>query len=116
MFVPIDLLKPSGRDGQTAHRDARTPGGVTRRRSRAGICPARPVESPAEKAGLKSGDILLAVGAERITKLEDFYGNLWKNSKPGDEVTLTVLQGGEVKKIVVKSIDRTEYVRAKTAV
>ena len=70
-------------------------------------------DGPAERAGLKSGDILLGVGAEKITKLEDFYRNLWKDRKPGDDVPLTVLQGTEVRKIVVKSIDRSEYVRTK---
>jgi S1-C subfamily serine protease len=120
MFVPIDLLKPILDEMvQTGtSRKGRQPWlGVTSQEMEGRVYVQRVQnDSPAERAGLKSGDILLGVGGERISKLEEFYRNLWKDRKPGDEVPLTVLQGTEVKRIVVKSIDRTEYVRSKARI
>ena len=73
-------------------------------------------DSPAERAGLKSGDIVLAIGGEKISKLEQFYSVLWKDRRPGDDIVLTVLQGTDVQRITVKSIDRADYVRAKARI
>ena len=58
-------------------------------------------DGPAERAGLRAGDILLTVGGVQVGKLEELYAALWRNTKAGDEITLTVLQGSEVRKIIV---------------
>ena len=120
MFVPIDLLKPIFDEMvQTGtNKKGRVPWiGVTSQEVEGRVYVQRvQSDGPAERAGLQSGDILLGVGNEKITKLEDFYRTLWKDRKPGDEVPLTVLQGTEVRRIVVKSIDRSEYVRTKARI
>ncbi len=54
--------------------------------------------SPADKAGLKGGDVLIAFDAETINNLEDFTFSLRKR-KPGDLVKVTVMRGKE--KLVV---------------
>jgi serine protease Do len=120
MFVPINLLKPildemvqtgSSRWGKHPWL------GITSQEVEGRVFISRvQVDSPAERAGLKQGDILLSVGSARISGLEDFYSSLWKGRQPGDEVTLTVLQGTEVKNISVKSIDRANYNRSKANV
>lgn len=46
---------------------------------------------PAEKAGIRSGDILLAIGSTAVT--EDNINALLSRHKPGDEIELTVLRG-----------------------
>ena len=120
MFVPIDLLKPILDEMvQTgSNKKGRVPWiGVTSQELEGRVYIQRVQrDGPAEQAGLKSGDILLGVGAEKITKLEDFYRSLWKDRKPGDDVPLTVLQGTEIRKIIVRSIDRSEYVRTKARI
>ncbi len=68
-------------------------------------------EGPASHAGLKSGDIVLAVGAEEVTTLADFYRKIWGRGPAGSEVTLKVLQGVRVTDVKVRSIDRTDYFR-----
>jgi len=120
MFVPINLLKPILDElVQTgSSRRGRHPWlGITSQEVEGRVFVSKiQSDSPAEQAGLKKGDILLAVGSARVTKLEDFYSSLWRDRQPGDEVTLTVLQGAEVVKITVKSIDRAEYARSKARV
>ena len=120
MFVPIDLLKPIFDEMiQTgSNKKGRVPWiGVTSQEMEGRVYIQRvQADGPAERAGIKSGDILLGVGTEKITKLEEFYRSLWKDRKPGDEVPVTVLQGTEVRKILIKSIDRSEYVRTKAKI
>jgi serine protease Do len=50
--------------------------------------------SPAEKAGLKAGDILVEFEGKPIGNLYDFTYAL-RSKKPGDVVTVKVLRGGE---------------------
>ncbi|MCC7085159.1 MAG: M20/M25/M40 family metallo-hydrolase [Pirellulales bacterium] len=54
--------------------------------------------SPAEKAGLVSGDIIIGLGDSRIGNLEDFDSALRK-FKGGDKVAVTVKRGTEEKKL-----------------
>ncbi|MGH8724036.1 MAG: PDZ domain-containing protein, partial [Burkholderiales bacterium] len=68
-------------------------------------------EGPAERAGLKSGDIVLAVGADEVTTLADFYRKIWGRGAAGAEVPLKVLQGARVRDVTVRSIDRIDYFR-----
>jgi putative serine protease PepD len=48
---------------------------------------------PAAKAGLKSGDIVVAADGERITSPEELIVAIRKHA-PGDRITLTYLRGG----------------------
>jgi len=48
--------------------------------------------SPAAKAGVKEGDVLLSVGEHRTVTLEDFQAAL-SNFKPGDKVKVKVRRG-----------------------
>ncbi len=50
--------------------------------------------SPAEKAGLKAGDIIVAIGSADITNLMDFTAAL-NRQKPGDAVKIVVKRGSE---------------------
>jgi S1-C subfamily serine protease len=70
---------------------------------------------PAERAGLKTGDIVLAIGGEEVATLADFYRRLWARGAAGTQVPLKVLQGMQIRDVHVRSIDRVEYFRpAKT--
>ena len=63
---------------------------------------------PADQAGIDPGDIVLAVGADRVADQADFYRRLWKQGPAGTEITLRLLKGGEVKNVPLRSIDRME--------
>ena len=45
--------------------------------------------------------------------LADFYRKVWALGKPGVEVSLGVLQGVEIRGIVVRSGDRYEFLKLK---
>lgn len=117
MFVPIDLLKPIF-DGLVAR--GRAPGplrpwlGLNAEEMRGRLFVARvSPEGPAERAGLKSGDLVIGVGQDEVTSLADFYRKVWARGAAGVEVPLRVLQGMQLKDITVRSIDRIEYFRQK---
>ena len=115
MFVPIDLLKPI-LDELLANGKRSGPArpwlGVNAEEARGRLFVARvSADGPAARAGLKSGDIILAVGADEVATLADFYRKVWGKGAAGTAVPLKVLQGARVRDVTVHSIDRIEYFR-----
>jgi serine protease Do len=115
MFVPIDLLKPIIDDLIAMGRrkgPARPWLGVNADEIRGRLFVGRvSPDSPAARAGLKSGDIILAVGGDEVATLADFYRRVWDRGAAGTAVPLKVLQGSRVTDVTVRSIDRIEYFR-----
>jgi serine protease Do len=54
--------------------------------------------SPAEKSGLKSGDVVLEYNGERVEGMEQF-GRLVRETPPGRDVKLTVSRDGKTQKL-----------------
>lgn len=110
MFVPVDLLKPILTELQEtgSSKAGRRPwlGLIsTEQWGRVQVVRVVP-DSPAQAAGLQPGDLVLAVDGTRVATLETFYKKLWERTEPDSEVRLTVLQGAEVKALVLKAVDR----------
>jgi len=119
MFVPIDLLKPI-LDELIAQGRARGPArpwlGLYTDEIRGRIFVGRvSADGPAARAGVKPGDIVLAVGQESVATQVDFYRKIWARGTAGAEIPLKLLQGVEVKDLTVRSIDRVEWFRKKRA-
>ena len=53
---------------------------------------------PADKAGLKPGDLITAVNGKRVASTNQFVATI-ANYAPGNTVTLTVKRGGQTKTI-----------------
>ena len=110
MFVPIDLLKPILAEMQQSgsSKQSRRPWlGLTSSEQGGRVQVVRVnKDSPAESSGMQPGDVVLAVGDTKITSLEEFYKTVWAHANPDDEIKLIVLQGGEIKRINIKAVDR----------
>jgi len=117
MFVPAELLKAILEE-MIARGKAPGPVrpwlGVNTEEMRGRLFVTRvSPEGPADKAGVKGGDILIGVGNDEVSSLADFYRKLWARGAAGVEVPLRVLQGAQLKDVTVRSIDRVEYFRAR---
>ena len=53
------------------------------------------------------------VGADAVATQAELYRKVWSLGPAGTEVPLKVLQGANVTEIKVRSIERTQYFRAK---
>ena len=117
MFVPVDLLKPILDDLIAAGRRAgpvRPWLGLNTEEMRGRLFVSRVSPGgPADRAGLKSGDMVIGVGGEEVSSLADLYRKVWSRGAAGIEVPLKVLQGLEIRDVNVRSIDRLEYFRQK---
>lgn len=115
MFVPIDALKPILGDLLAlGRRDA--PGhpwvGVTSQ-EHGGHVIVRSVadHGPAEGAGLKPGDVVLAVGGTEVGTLAELYRAIWGLGGPGVTVPLRVMRQSQVLELAVPSTDRLRWLR-----
>jgi S1-C subfamily serine protease len=115
MSVPIDLLNPIFdsmlKTGRSPHpprpwlgMSTQDPGGklVVAR-----ISPG----SPASRAGVRVGDMVLGVGASRVQGLAELFRAVWRLGNAGVEVPLTLSRGGDVIQVTVKSADRNDFLK-----
>jgi serine protease Do len=124
MFVPIDLLKPILDDlTRTGHAQSgnRPWLGINSNDDDGRIRIIRTTSgSPAAKAGIKPGDLILRVAGEKVTTLSDLYRKIW--ARGGDctcaatDVPLTVLQGADIREIKVRSMDRLDFITRKPGI
>jgi len=117
MFVPIDLLNPILDDLKTAGRSRKAPRpwlGINAEEAHGRVFITRVTAgSPAEKAGLKPGDLILTVKKNAVNGLADFYRKVWALGNAGVEVPLGVLHGIESRDVTIHSGDRYQFLRPK---
>lgn len=112
MFVPVELLKPIlaelVREGSS--RGSHRPWLGLNSSEQGGRVQVVRVnkEGPAQAAGLKPGDVVLAVDGSRVSTLEGFYKKLWDRARPDTRVELTVLQGAEIRTLTIQPVDRMD--------
>jgi S1-C subfamily serine protease len=70
-------------------------------------------ESPADRAGVHIGDIILGVGGDAVHSQAEFYRKVWGHGAAGSEIPLRVLQDSDVREVKIRSIDRFDYFRQK---
>ncbi len=66
---------------------------------------------PAEKSGLKQGDIILAVEGQEVQTRPQLYREIWKK-RAGDAVTFHVIRGDGSQDVQVASRDRWDFNQA----
>jgi S1-C subfamily serine protease len=118
MFVPIDRLPLILGDLISVGRVA-GPGrpwlGLNTEELRGRLFVSRVTPGgPAEKAGIRRGDVIVGVNGEHPKSLADFYRKVWAQGSAGADVVLNVLQESQVRRIDVKSINRLDHLKLKS--
>ena len=118
MFVPIDMLLPVMAD-LLANGRISGPGrpwlGVNAQELHGSLLVGRVTPgSPAEKSGLRRGDVIVGIDGERTRTLGDFYRRLWASGAAGVAVPLDVLSGSERRRVEVQSINRLDSLKLKS--
>src|SRR5258706_435738 len=117
MFVPIDLLKPILADLIEKGRrsgPARPWLGLATEELHGHLLVTRvSPDGPADKAGVRNGDIVVGVGADAVKSHEELYRRGWGLGAAGVEVPLKVLQGVDMREMKLRSIDRFQYFKEK---
>jgi S1-C subfamily serine protease len=119
MYVPTDLLMPIMADliANGAVGGAGKPWiGLSTQASEGGLVVSRVTPaSPAEKAGLKKGDLITAIGGDSPKTLPDFYRKLWSLGSAGILVPLDVERDGKAAHYDVQSINRMDHLKLKSS-
>jgi S1-C subfamily serine protease len=118
MFVPIDILMPIMSD-LLANGRISGPGrpwlGVNAQEVHRTLVVGRVQPgSPAEKSGLKRGDIIEGVNGEKTRTLIEFYRRVWAVGAAGVAVPLDVMSSGERRRVEVRSINRLDSLKLKS--
>jgi S1-C subfamily serine protease len=118
MYVPIDLLTPILGDLMADKRGngpARPWLGLNTEEFKGRLFVSRVTPSgPAEKAGLRRGDIIIGVDGKPASGLADLYRKVWAKGSAGVTIPLDVLQGDEKRRIEVKSMNRLDHLKLKS--
>jgi S1-C subfamily serine protease len=115
MFVPTDLLKPILSDLKLSGSSKIPPRpwlGIRTEELYGRLIVERVTSGgPSEKAGVQTGDIILAVNNQDVHGMADFYRKVWALGEAGIDVPLRILQGIQIRDIIVHSTDRNQYLQ-----
>ena len=115
MFVPIDLLGPILEDMLATGQATRPPRAwlgiyATEMDGQlviGGLAPG----GPAERAGVKLGDLVLEVGGEPVSGLAAMFRRIWNTGAAGSDITLTLSRRGTASKVQIRSADRNDFLK-----
>ncbi|MFN0302619.1 MAG: S1C family serine protease [Burkholderiales bacterium] len=115
MIVPIDLLEPVFEDmlqlGKPAGLSRPWLGMYTTEAQGHLVVGGLAKGGPAERAGVKVGDVVLEVGSDRPSRLAELFRRIWRMGPAGTEIPFTLARSGTIKNLVVKSADRSDFLK-----
>jgi S1-C subfamily serine protease len=118
MFVPIDLLPPILGDLLADGRASGSPKpwlGVNADEIGGRLLVSRVTpESPAEKSGIRRGDVIIGIDGETTKTLPEFYRKLWSRGSAGIVVPLDIEQRSEKRRLDVPSANRLDHLKLKS--
>jgi S1-C subfamily serine protease len=118
MYVPTDLLMPILADliaNGAVGGNAKPWIGLNTQPSDGGLLVSRVLPaSPADKAGLRRGDLITNVAGDTPKTLPDFYRKLWSLGPAGATVPLDVQRDGQSQHFDVQSINRMDHLKLKS--
>jgi S1-C subfamily serine protease len=114
MFVPVDRLAPVFSDLISDGRPAvahpwlgLNTNNVDGRLVVSRVTPG----APAEKAGMRKGDVIVGVNGETAKDLPDFYRKVWSLGHAGADIPLEVLQNHQRRSVQVHSMNRLDHLK-----
>ncbi len=115
MLVPVELLDPILDDLLKLGRSNRAPRPwlgmyTTEAGSRLVVAGTAP-GGPAERAGIKVGDMVLEVAGEKPSSLADLWRRVWRLGAAGCEVPLKMLRKNRVSHLRLQSADRGDFLK-----
>jgi S1-C subfamily serine protease len=118
LFVPIDRLAPILGDLLTEGRPS-GPGrpwlGMNADDTHGRLMVGRVTPGgPADKAGIKRGDVIISVNGEATTSLPDFYRKVWSKGGAGTVIGLDVRSKDTVQHFDIQSINRHDHLKLKS--
>ncbi|MEL6311133.1 MAG: S1C family serine protease [Pseudomonadota bacterium] len=115
MVVPIDLLKPIVDDLRSTGQADRVPrpwlGLYATETDDHVVTIGVSGDGPADAAGVQPGDVIVAVGADEVTTLGDFYRAVWNVGDAGVDVILSLVREGRMRQAIVTSADRSKLLK-----
>ncbi|MGN6305966.1 MAG: S1C family serine protease [Mesorhizobium sp.] len=115
MVVPIDLLAPILDDLLTRGQVNRPPrpwlGAFSAESNGAVVVMSVADGSPAEKAGLRRGDVISDIRNEEVEGLADFYRKVWDSGAAGAEIPMRVVRDGREAWLRIRSADRNDFLK-----
>lgn len=115
MIVPIDLLEPILNDMISTGRARRAPrpwlGMYTSEADGRLAVVGLAKNGPADRAGVKQGDVILEVAGERVSELADFFRKTWQQGPAGVKVPLTLARGANLVRVRIETIDRNDFLK-----
>jgi S1-C subfamily serine protease len=115
MFVPIDLLDPILDDMLKFGRPQGPPrawlGMYTAEDGDRIVVAGLASGGPAERAGVRLGDVVTEIGGERVAGLAALWRGVWRHGPAGAEVPLGLLRNGAAKQVRVRSADRNDFLK-----
>jgi len=118
MYVPIDLLPPILADLINDGRAGNAPKpwlGVNTEEVNGKLIVSRITPgSPAEKSGMKRGDVITSIGGQPPTGLADMYRKIWSRGEAGVDVPVDFERNGGKQHLDIKSMNRLDHLRLKS--
>jgi len=65
---------------------------------------------PADKGGLREGDMIVSLNAEELSSRRELYMSLWKHA-PGEKLTFEVMRDNAVRRLEITGGDRANFFR-----
>jgi S1-C subfamily serine protease len=115
MIVPIDLLEPIFEDMVATGRAKGPPrpwlGMYTAEVSGQLVVAGLAGGAPADRAGVRVGDVVVEVAGERVEGLSDLFRRVWRQGPAGAEVPLTLSREGKLARVKLRSADRNDFLK-----
>jgi len=118
MIVPIDLLEPILHNLLSTGHSGRPPrpwlGMYTTEIEHRLVIAGLAERGPAAQAGLQVGDMVIEVAGHPVSGLAALFRSIWHVGPAGAEVPLTVTRKGDKKRVLVRSADRSDFLKKRS--